>query len=151
MVASTSDCAACLGDIVNRKKPGAAIRCCPKRWRRYVSYALGPHFAAQQPALGAHVDAAAAQQPFLAAQGAAAQQPALAAFAFLTFLGLAEQAPQLLREIGAHVADAAVGAIAIVRPPATASIVARLSDFVMCRLLKESANQGCYPWPRMGE
>jgi hypothetical protein len=111
---------------------------------------LGLHFAAQQPAFGAHVEAVAAQQPFLAEHGAAAQQPALATLAFLTFFGLAEQAPQLLREIGAHVAEAAVGAMAIVRPPATASIVARLSDLVMCRLLEDCANQGCYPWPRMG-
>jgi hypothetical protein len=86
--------------------------------------------------LGAHFEAVAAQQPFLAEQGAAAQQPALATLAFLTFFGLAEQAPQLLREIGAHVAEAVVGAIAIVRPPATASIVARLSDLVMCSLHK---------------
>lgn len=97
---------------------------------------MGLHFAAQQPAFGAH--GLAAQQPCFAAQGAAAQQPALAAFAFLTFFGLAEHAPQLLREIGAHVADAAVGAIAIVRPPATASIVARLSDFDIKLLLKDN-------------
>jgi hypothetical protein len=77
--------------------------------------------------LGAHVGAAAAQQPFFAAL----QRPALVVLAFLTFFGLAEQAPQLLRDIGAHVADATVGATAIVRPPATASIVARLSGFVM--------------------
>ncbi len=97
---------------------------------------MGLHFAAQQPALGAQ--GLAAQQPFFAAQGAAAQQPALAVLTFLAFFGLAEQAPQLLREIGAHVADAAVGAIAIVRPPATASIVARLSDFDISELLKNS-------------
>lgn len=121
----------------------------PKGGEDIFRYALGPHFAAQHPALGAHVGAAA-QQPFLAAQGAAAQQPAFAVLAFLIFFGLAEQAPQLLRDIGAQVAEAAVGATAIVRPPATASIVARLSDFVMCRLLKDSANQGCYPWPRIG-
>ena len=99
---------------------------------------MGLHFAAQHPAFGAHVEAVAAQQPFLAAQGAAAQQPAFAAVTFLAFFGLAEHAPQLLREIGAHVADAAVGAIAIVRPPATASIVARLSDFDISELLKNN-------------
>jgi hypothetical protein len=104
----------------------------------FFVYALGLHFAAQQPALGAHVGAAAAaQQPFLAAQGAAAQQPALAALTFFAFFGLAEQALQLARDIGAHVADAAVGATAIVRPPATASIVARLIDFDISRLLKK--------------
>jgi hypothetical protein len=112
---------------------------------------LGLHLAAQHPAFGAHVEAVAAQQPFLAVQGAAAQQPAFAALTFLAFFGLAEHPLQLLREIGAHVADATVGATAMVRPPATASIVARLSDLVMCRLLKDSENQGCYPWPRMGE
>ena len=47
----------------------------------------------------------------------------------MTFFGFAEHAPQLLRDTGAQVADAAVGATAIVRPPATASMVARLSDF----------------------
>jgi hypothetical protein len=109
---------------------------------------LGLHFAAQQPFFAAQ--GAAAQQPFFAAQGAAAQQPALATLAFLAFFGLAEHAPQLLREIGAHVADAAVGAIAIVRPPATASIVARLSDFDISVLLKKYCYQGYYPWPGMG-
>jgi hypothetical protein len=109
---------------------------------------LGPHFAAQHPAFGAQ--GLAAQQPFFAAQGAAAQPPVFASFAFLAFFGLAVQAPQLLREIGAHVADTAVGAIAMVRPPATASIVARLRDFVMCKLLKNSSNLSCYPWPGMG-
>jgi hypothetical protein len=102
---------------------------------------LGPHFAAQQPALGAHFGAAAAQQPFFAA----AQRPALVVLAFLTFFGLAEQAPQLLREIGAHVAEAAVGATAMVRPPATASIVARLIDFVIERLLKKYYKVGLLP------
>jgi hypothetical protein len=111
---------------------------------------LGPHFAAQQPALGAHGAAAAAQQPFLAEQRAAAQQPALAVLTFFAFFGLAEQALQLLREIGAQVAEAAVDATAIVRPPATASIVARLSDFDIDRLLKNIAKQGFYPWPGMG-
>lgn len=123
--------------MINQKKPGAAILCCPQEVEKIsYDYALGLHFAAQQPALGAQ--GLAAQQPFLAAQGAAAQQPALATLAFLTFFGLAEHAPQLLREIGAHVADAAVGAIAIVRPPATASIVARLNDFDIGELLKNS-------------
>lgn len=109
---------------------------------------MGLHLAAQQPAFGAQ--GLAAQQPFFAAQGAAAQQPALAALAFLTFFGLAEQAPQLLREIGAHVADAAVGAIAIVRPPATASIVARLSDFDMYSLLEIIDLAGLLPLARNG-
>jgi hypothetical protein len=130
MVASTSDWAACSGDIGNHKKPGGSDTLLPPRGGEdnvIYSYALGPHLAAQQPAFGAQ--GLAAQQPFFAEQEAAAQQPALAALAFFTFLGLAEQAPQLLRETGAQVAEAAVGATAIVRPPATANIVARLSDF----------------------
>ena len=89
---------------------------------------MGLHFAAQHPDLGAHPPAAAAQQPFLAEHFAAAQQPALATFAFFTFLGFAEHAPQLWLAAGAQVAEATVGATAIVRPPATASIVARLID-----------------------
>ena len=121
--------------MINQKKPGAAIPRRPQEVEKIsYDYALGLHFAAQHPVLGAQ--GLAAQHPCFAAQGAAAQQPALATLAFLTFFALAEHAPQLLREIGAHVADAAVGAIAIVRPPATASIVARLSDFVMFSLLE---------------
>jgi hypothetical protein len=114
------------------------------------TYALGLHLAAQQPAFGAQ--GLAAQQPFFAEQDAAAQQPALVALAFFTFLGFAEQAPQLLRDIGAQVAEAAVGATAMVRPPATASIVARLSDFDILESPKiQGLKQGCYPWPGMGK
>jgi hypothetical protein len=106
----------------------------------WLNYALGLHLAAQQPAFGAQ--GAAAQQPFLAAQGAAAQQPALATLAFLIFLGFAAQALQRLRDTGAHVAEAAVGATAMVSPPATASMVARLSDFDMETLLEFGRKHG---------
>jgi hypothetical protein len=130
----------------------AKKRFCPQEVERINlarNQTFGLHFAAQHPCL-AEQGAAAAQHPFFAEQGAAAQQPALTILAFLTFFDLAEHAPQLLRDTGAQVADAAVDATAIVRPPATASMVARLSDFDMCRLLKDSVNQGCYPWPRKG-
>jgi hypothetical protein len=105
-------------------------------------YALGLHLAAQQPFFGAQ--GLAAQQPFFAAHDVAAQQPALAAFTFFTFLALAAQAPQLLRDIGAQVAEAAVGATAMVSPPATASMVARLSDFVIHNLLKIKQVKGAF-------
>jgi hypothetical protein len=117
---------------------GAAKRLCPQEVEKIKlarNQTFGLHFAAQHPCL-AEQGAAAAQHPFFAEQGAAAQQPALTILAFLTFFDLAEHAPQLLRDMGAQVADAAVDATAIVRPPATASMVARLSDFDIFSFLK---------------
>jgi hypothetical protein len=98
---------------------------------------LGLHFAAQHPDLGAQEPTLAALHvDFVALQpGFAAQQPALAALTFLAFLGLAEQAPQLCCAVGAQVAEAAVGAIAMASPPATASNAVRLIDFVIVTLL----------------
>lgn len=85
--------------------------------------------AAQQPVFGAQ-GAAAEQPPCFAAQDAvAAQQPPCLALVFFAFFGVAEQAPQPLRADGAHVAEADVGATAMARPPATAIIVAKLTDF----------------------
>lgn len=128
MVASTSDWAAFLGDMLSQKSGGPYNAPQRQGSSRFGNQALGPHFAAWHPCF-AEQGAAAAQQPFLAEQGAAAQQPALVALAFLSFFGFAEHAPQLLRETGAQVAEAALGATAIARPPATASMVVRLSDF----------------------
>lgn len=134
IVVSTSVIAACLGDIVRQKSLGTAITCCPQEVEKIgFIYALGPHLAAQQPVLAAHGAAAAEQgaaehlAPHLAA---AALQPAAVFLAFLAFFA-AEQGLHALREAGAHVAEAATGATAMVRPPATASIVARLIDFDM--------------------
>lgn len=141
MVASTSRLAAYLGFMLYQKKSGAADTLLPPKGGEGIFYALGLHFAAQQPDLAAQ--GAAAQAPFFAEHGAAAQQPDLATLVFLTFFDFAEHAPQLLREIGAQVASAAVGATAIVRPPATASIVARLTDFDILILLVMNINYVC--------